>query len=488
MIAKAVPKGIKNQECERFALQERPPVPYVPEKDPVQELVSLLKSDQSLKTTIGADTELCLPIWHCGMREAFLIHVISALDAIRKWGTFKAYKEAQDTYVEQRDSAKEAKTNMHLFATAASKGEKANKKGTEKASKEASGKNCSEKEKASQKTKEGAAPADAAAPELCDEYKVLYEEATRAKEAAKIQKDAAATKMFQFYANLLSLDAKYAWNKIVREQTEADPYKDLKGMSRKGSRGIMHESFDKCLMFHLLTVFPNNAAEQEKYYLSNVLKKPQQRVGIRQFVQRVEQLNAYIAQLPCWYYSLSYVAGMTPANVPFTEADLASHVLRMCPHQWQDQYNLQEKGMTPMDMHTLQAFLKAIERVCTHEKAHVPSGEKASYKNKAGAKQPSTGATMWVPKKVRFKKSCELCKKHGGMHTAHATKDCRKYNKDGTLKADFRAAKKAGKKPNPAKQSFAQLSKKLDRLEKTIKKSSQKSKKCHRDDSHSDSK
>ncbi len=130
-------------------------------------------------------------------------------------------------------------------------------------------------------------------------------------------------------------------------------------MSRKGPRGLSRESFDKCIMFHLLTVFPNNAAEQEKYYLSNVLKKPQ-RVGIRQLVQCIEQLNAYVAQLHCWYYSPSYVAGMTPANVSFTEADLASHVLRMCPHQWQDQYNLQEKGMTPMDMHSLQASLKAI--------------------------------------------------------------------------------------------------------------------------------
>jgi hypothetical protein len=129
-------------------------------------------------------------------------------------------------------------------------------------------------------------------------------------------------------------------------------------------------------MFHLLTAFPNNAAEQEKYYLSNMLKKPQQ-VGICQFVQRVEQLNAYVAQLPCWFHSRSYVAGMTPANVPFTEADLASHVLRLCPHQWQDQYNLQEKGMTPIDMRTLLVSLKAIERVCTQEKARVPSGEKS---------------------------------------------------------------------------------------------------------------
>jgi hypothetical protein len=58
----------------------------------------------------------------------------------------------------------------------------------------------------------------------------------------------------------------------------------------------------------------------------------------------LEQLNAYVVQLPCWYYSPSYNAGMTPANVLFTEADLASHILRMCLHQWQDQYSLQEKG------------------------------------------------------------------------------------------------------------------------------------------------
>jgi hypothetical protein len=218
-----------------------------------------------------------------------------------------------------------------------------------------------------------------------------------------------------------------------------------------------------------------------------VLKKPQ-RVSIRQFVQRVEQLNAYVTQLPCWYYSPSYNPSMTPANVSFTKADLASHVLRMCPHQWQDQYNPQERGMTPMDMHSLQASLEAIKRVCAHEKAHAPSGEKASHKNEAGAKRPSNGAMKQVPKKVCFEKSCKLCKKYGGTHTMHATKDCRKYKKDGTAKANSRTTKKAGKRPNPAKQSFAQLSKKLDKLEKTLKKASHKSKKRRRDDSDSDSK
>ncbi len=56
------------------------------------------------------------------------------------------------------------------------------------------------------------------------------------------------------------------------------------------------------------------------------------------------------------------------------------------------------------------------------------------------------------------------------------------------VKANFCTAKKAGNKPNPVKQSFAQLSKKLDTLEKTLKKASHKSKKCRRDDSNPDSK
>ncbi len=331
-------------------------------------MVSALKSDQSLKTTIGVDAELLLPIWHCRTCEVFLMHVSSALDAIKKWGTFKAYKEAHELYVEQREVAKQAKDALALLTAPTREGEK----DSEKASEE----NHSEKEKAPQKTKECAALANASAPELCKEYKGIYDKASFVKETAKNKKEAAATMMFQFYANLLSLDAKYVWNKIVWEQMEADPFKDLQGMSKKGPRGLLRESFDKCVMFHLLTVFPNNAAEQEKNYLSNVLKKPQ-RVDIRQFVQHVEQLNAYIAQLPCWYYSPSYIPNMTPANVQFSKADLASHVLWMCPHQWQDQYNLQEKGMTPMDMHSLQASLKAIERVCTAEKAHAPSGKKA---------------------------------------------------------------------------------------------------------------
>jgi hypothetical protein len=67
--------------------------------------------------------------------------------------------------------------------------------------------------------------------------------------------------MFQLYANLLSVNVRYAWNKIVQEQTEANPYTDLQGLTRKGPWGMSHKSFEDCVMFHLLTVFPYNVAE-----------------------------------------------------------------------------------------------------------------------------------------------------------------------------------------------------------------------------------
>jgi hypothetical protein len=96
----------------------------VPEKNPVQETVSDLKSDQSLKTTIGEDAELCLPTWHCGTREAFLMHVSTALNAIKKWGTFKVYKEAQEAYVEQCKVAKQVKATLAIPTAPTSEGKK----------------------------------------------------------------------------------------------------------------------------------------------------------------------------------------------------------------------------------------------------------------------------------------------------------------------------------------------------------------------------
>jgi hypothetical protein len=247
--------------------------------------------------------------------------------------------------------------------------------------------------------------------------------------------------------------------------------------------------FNDCMMFHLLTVFPINAAEQEKYYISNVLRKPL-RINVCQFVWHVEQLNAYIAQMPCFYYSPNANASTKPENIPFTKAELGAHVLRMCPLQWQDQYNMNKKGMTPMDLRSLLTSLEAIKPVCTYEKGKSDTFEKSdksSNKGEKGKKRPGTDSTVRVPKKVRFEKHCELCKKHGDAHTMHNTCDCCRFEKDGKEKPSFRATKKGGYKSNPVNQNFAQLTNKIEKLEKALKKSSKKGKKCRYKDNDSNS-
>jgi hypothetical protein len=55
-------------------------------------------------------------------------------------------------------------------------------------------------------------------------------------------------------------------------------------------------------------------------------------------------------------------------------------------------------------------------------------------------------------------------------------------------KSSFRTAKKGGKKSNPVNQNFAQLTKKIKKLEKALKKSGKTGKKRRYKDSNSNSK
>ncbi len=194
--------------------------------------------------------------------------------------------------------------------------------------------------------------------------------------------------------------------------------------------------------------------------------------------------------MPCFYYSPNANASTKPENVPFTEAKLRAHLLRVCPLQWQDQYIMNKKGMAPMDMRSLLTLLEAIECVCTYEKGKLDTFEKSdksSNKGKKGKKRPGTDSMVRVPKKVHFEKHCELCKKHGSTHTTHNTRDCRRFYKDGKEKSSFCAAKKGGYNSNPVNQNFTQLTNKIKKLEKALKKSGKKGQKRRYKDSNSNS-
>ncbi len=91
---------------------------------------------------------------------------------------------------------------------------------------------------------------------------------------------------------------------------------------------MIKESFQDCITFHLLDMFPGYAAEQQRFFISNVLKKPHQ-VQVRYFFQQVEQLKCYLLYLPCTYDRPPATAATEPV-VAFNEAEL-NLLLHMCP-------------------------------------------------------------------------------------------------------------------------------------------------------------
>jgi hypothetical protein len=488
-LLKSVPEGLKPQECERTKLREPPPVPYMPTKEEVQEEVAKLRNLE-IKTTIKKDITLNFPVWHeNGTRKAFLMHVTAVLDGIKKHGHFKDYDKAQKEYDSAKKAIVAARAGLSLLDGTGARSKICCKKKALVKAKEAA----KEALAKAQDSKLDTNKADKETKVTNDTMKAGFQEdlkkVKQAQETTKGAMTAAASLMFTFYLNLLSPKSKYAWNKIVSKQRESNPFVNLQGVSLEGPRGMSCELFNNCIMFPLLIVFPINAAEQEKYYILNVLKKSQ-RGNVRKFVHRVEQLNAYIAQMPCFYYSPNANASTKSKNIPFTEAELGAHVLHMCPIQWQDQYNMNEKGMTPMDMRLLQTLLEGIKRVCTYKKGKSDSyekSEKSSNKGKKGKKRPGTDSTARVPKKVHFEKHCNLFKKHGGAYTMHNTCDCRRFEKDGKEKSDFCATKKGRQKGNPINQNFTQLTNKIKKLEKALKKSGKKGRQCRYKDSDSGS-
>jgi hypothetical protein len=156
---------------------------------------------------------------------------------------------------------------------------------------------------------------------------------------------------------------------------------------------------------------------KKSYYITNILKKPQ-RINVHQFVHHVEQLNAYIAKMPCFYYSPNAYASTKPENVPFTEAELGSHVLHMCLIQGQNQYNMNKMGMMPMVMRSLLTFLEAIKCICTYKKGKLESSEKSSNKGKEGKKRPGTNFMTRVPKKAHLRRTATCARNMGARYHA----------------------------------------------------------------------
>ncbi len=182
-----------------------------------------------IKTSLKKDTTLNFPVWHDNeTKEAFLMHVMAVLDAIKKRGHFKDYEKAQKAYVDAKLAVKSAKAGLDLL-NRTSKGSRRDCKAKKAKAKAKEAKAISKEAKGATKV-----PKD----HMKAAFQADLEKVKKATKDAQGAMTAAASEMFTFYLNLLSPASKYSWNKIIVEQTESNPFVNLQGVSLEGPRGM----------------------------------------------------------------------------------------------------------------------------------------------------------------------------------------------------------------------------------------------------------
>ena len=420
---KAIPKGLKDEEVERGKVR-RPPIPYVPPEDPIQESVEKISGTKNFKVTLPDGTVVYHKVYDGGSNEAFIIHVKEVIKLAERKNYFDYYEAAEHKKVQcvtQCNKAQKKSDNAIKDPTS-----------------------------------------------TVDQRKVLeksLELAIQAVMEAELHLLKRGKAFFGFYETMLGEGPRTRWARIVDSQIGVMPWTDLQGVVNNVEREYSDVSFRDCVKFHLLTVFTMDAAEHQKYYISHSLKKPR-KIPWRFFCDRIEQLNSYIPYLPGLIDS-PQGANMKIATA-LDEPELAQLLLRLAPQSQQDQYEL-VKGIIPVNLRLTLDTLVTLEKTDIHvpKKAEAKATEQGNgnRKRKGAAKGDQT-----TNKKGRSSKHCELCEKHGGAKNTHNTVDCKRYEKDGTQKKAFQSRKGTPGKTTDRK-SYKTLSRELKETQSALKKS-----------------
>ncbi len=274
------------------------------------------------------------------------------------------------------------------------------------------------------------------------------------------------------------------WDRIIQEMLhDSESWAGPDGKENTGIRPKGWKAFLDCIELHKLTVFAPDAAERQRYYIQQGIRKPA-RASVRQFISRMQQLSGYLEHLPTLKNSSRAVANIKKGNILFEAADLASIILAALPLSWQNQYNLTHSTVLESPR-VLMPELENIERVMMEHY----NGDKQKLKDKAVAASPTKGkpskgssnggSSKSAPKKARTEKFCQRCKTHGGSYQTHNTNECRRYDKDGKPTRQF--GSKPSEKHKPFKKGgekgLAYMTSMLEAIAKGQKKSSKKGKK-----------
>jgi hypothetical protein len=365
---KSPSEGLKNAKCENGTPPVRPPIPHVPPTDLHEK-----RETEQIKVELPNGTKFQMPTYGSGNNKEYLVHVIAVLQLIEQKGTATEVKEAFAMLVTV------GKEMSPFF-------------------------NFPEDETVTKK--------EARKKKLSDLNKSL-----KAKKSFVVKQ---AQKAYELFCCFVIGNALTQWGRIVNEMHTKNPWIGVNGKFNKGLHVKSWISFMDCIELHKLTVFPADAAEMQRYYMQQTIKKPQRVTVPRQFVSRMGVLNDYLAYLPTVFYSLMAIAGTKKMNVPFDEADLAKIVLNLVPSSWVNQYNMMHSTL-PKNPRALLNNLETIKRVMDEKhnaslKAKAKEASAASAAAKGSSKKRSASGSsdeLQVPKMARPSKFCQHCKAKG---------------------------------------------------------------------------
>ncbi len=243
MNLKSPPEGLKNVECEKGTPPIRSPILYVPPSD----LHEKWETEQ-IKVELPNRTKFQMPTYGSGNNEEYLVHIIAVLRLVEQKGTAAKVKEAFTALVAVRKE-------MSPFF------------------------NFPEDETVAAK----------------EARKKKLNELNKALKAKKVIAVKQVQKAYKLFCCFVVGKAQTQWDRIVNEMHTKNPWIGVNGKSNKGIRVKSWILFMDCIELHKLTIFPADAAEKQRHYMQQTIKKPQQ-VTVHKFVSCMGVLNDYLEE------------------------------------------------------------------------------------------------------------------------------------------------------------------------------------------------
>jgi hypothetical protein len=340
-----------------------------------------------IKVELSNGVESRQPVWEGhGSPENFLCHMQGMREALEDMGLFRKYEEARQKVSRAKEQVREQKDLREVVL------EQIENTVLE-----------SDKEP----LREEAA-----------KHSKAIKEFKAAVAAAKQEQVAAMATIFSTTASFFRGDGNTPWDNIVHEQTQKDPWTNLRGEEQSGIHGKTMAAWNDCYTLMLKTVFTNNAAERQKFYLTLLRLNPS-KMKVRPFLQRFTMLASYVGELPSLIHSRDGTDATMPVE-PYGDGELATIGLHAMPNNWRTQYDLVHKA--PRDVQYLQDALEKI-------KVAFPLGRgNGSFKNIGKGNKMTTMADK-IPKKKshvarheRLSAKSWLCARGMGARTRLTTR------------------------------------------------------------------